>query len=174
MKKHPITAIASLGLAAAAFTLTACTNNEDYGGTVEKAAEDTAESAERTMENAADATSDAMDRAGDALASTWNDIQDATYDERASFRSGLEQMSSRIDNQIDQWSDRASALPEQSREAWNNSLEELKEARADLNNELEELGDATEDNWEEAKQEAGEAWNRVQNAYDDLKNRAKS
>ncbi len=172
MKTKSITAITSLGLAAAALTFTACSKNEDYGqGTVENAAEKVADTAEKAWDSTADATKKLADDASAAAASTWDSIKDATYDQRASFSAGIEKMASSIDRNVDQWSDKASTLPEASRKAWNSGLEELKDARAELGDKLDNLGDATASTWGDAKDGVQKAWDRVQRAYNDLKGR---
>ncbi|MGH8019059.1 MAG: hypothetical protein ACREIA_12345 [Opitutaceae bacterium] len=174
MKKKSITAITSVGFAAVALTFTACSKN-DYGeGTVENAAEETANTAEKAWDSTADAAKNLADDASTAAASTWNSIKDATYDERASFRSGVDKMAASIDRNVDQWSDKASTLPAASRDAWNEGLAELKDARSELSDKLDNLGDATAATWDDAKDGVQQAWDRVQRAYNDLKARMKS
>ncbi|HEX9784917.1 MAG TPA: hypothetical protein VGA56_19585 [Opitutaceae bacterium] len=102
--------------------------------------------------------------------STWNSIKDATYDNRASFRAGVKSMGDSIDETIDRWSDKASTIPEKSRDAWNAGIEKLREARAELAEKTDNLQNATADTWEGAKEGVRKAWDRVQEAYRDLEN----
>ena len=123
---------------------------------------------EQTLDRAADSTRDAALRAGDTLSDAWDDVVNATYDDRARVRASLENMANSADSKWDELQARGATLSASAKDSWNEGMEELREARSDLRREINELGDATAENWDKAKAEVGAAWERVRRSLSEL------
>lgn len=137
-------------------------------------AQDAADRAGDAMENAADSATSAAKRAGDTLSDTWDDVADATYDERSQLRASVDNMERSIDAKIEELQARGSTFSADARASWDRGMENLREARKDLRNEINELENATAENWQDAKSDVAEAWRRVRESFTELEARPNS
>ena len=104
----------------------------------------------------------------DAMSTTWDDVKDTTYADRAQLQSKLSRMVGRIDYQIDEWKIDRDSLSGDARDAWDDSIEAVREARSELKDELDDLDSVSAEDWDDAKADVAGAWQRYQSAYDRL------
>jgi hypothetical protein len=159
----------TLLVAGLAFTLTACTRSEQetVRQNTRETAQDARASANRAADNtrdamdrAADNTRDAMNRAGNAIENGWNDFKDASFDRRNEFTQHAQSMKSRTEAQIAEIRSEASeANASASRKA---AWEQVKSDQATFDQKMNALGRASKDTWNSAKNEAIEAWEKLE------------
>lgn len=105
---------------------------------------------------------------GDSIQHSWDQIKDATYDERATFQASLDNLTTTVDQKINELQARSASATDATKDKVDAGLEKLQEARAELQEEINELGDATAATWNDAKAEVASAWQRVREAYTQL------
>lgn len=92
----------------------------------------------------------------------WSEIRGYNYDQRGEFNSNLNAMSARVEAEISELRAEASgADASASRRA---ALEEVQNAKSDFDEKSAALARASEDSWEQARDEAAAAWDRLQAA----------
>ena len=99
---------------------------------------------------------------------TWDRIKDATYDQRSQFSASMNAMARGIDDAYADLKSKASA-PDNASSQRSAAAADYDAARADLKVKLAALDTATADTWAEAKAKSAAAWQRVQAAYEKLK-----
>ena len=169
MKKNliPLTVVATCALA-----LGACSDRRESDDVV-RAQDNAARETNEALTDARDATQDAFRDAKNATSNAfadaqrnieegWNNLKNATFDERATVRSNLSNMASELDSEL-------AELRQDGRELSADSRERIAEAREEFNEKLNDLQNATANNWEEAKREAGEAWSELRVAVQETK-----
>jgi len=128
-------------------------------------------SAEAAADKVANSARDAAAATGDALTTTWENVKDATYDDRARLQASLDNLSKSVDAKVDELQARGATATGAASEAWKSGLSELREARTVLKTEISELGNATEATWARAKADVESAWERVRRISSELEAR---
>ena len=104
-----------------------------------------------------------------SLTAPWGAITDYTYERRADFSAVLTRVANTVDAQIDQLAARRATLPETSVKDWDIAMKELTDARSDLQFKVSRLGNAMPETWTQVRDDAAQAWRRVQEAADKVK-----
>lgn len=107
--------------------------------------------------------------AADATA-TWGEIKDHNYEARVPFFAGLKRLEARVDRQVGELeAQRAAMTGATDTKNWDFAMKEMGNARSYLKSTGAELGNATPETWEQQKAKVGQAWERAQNAYTEVK-----
>ena len=152
----PMKILASL-LVISALVFTGCGRQDTRGST------DTSDAQPSGADPAAVGAADATGTAGGTAAfnaeggADWNELRGYGYDQRGEFNTSLNALSARVDAEI---SELRANVSEERRDV----LDEVQEAKADFDEKSAALARATQDNWEDARDEAAEAWGRLQEA----------
>lgn len=105
-----------------------------------------------------------------APAAQWSDIENDTYDTRAHFFPGLNQLEARVDAQVTELTAiRAAMKSTINTKDWDFAMKEMEDARIYLKSTGEDLGKANPETWDQLKEKVGQAWARTQAAYDKVK-----
>ena len=108
--------------------------------------------------------------APDVTSARWADIKDCSFDQRARFFAGLEQLESRVDRQIGELTARRAAMSSNiDTKNWDFAMKEMADARSYLRSVGDELRKASAETWNQQKDTVGNAWLRTQEAYDKVK-----
>jgi hypothetical protein len=101
-------------------------------------------------------------------ASTWDAIDDCTYDTRAQFFAGLGQLETTVDRQIGELTARRAAMRPMAKAIDHTecdlAMKEMQNARSYLDATAKELSKATPETWNQEKDKVGQAWARTQDA----------
>lgn len=101
-------------------------------------------------------------------ASTWDAIDDCTYDTRAQFFVGLSQLEATVDRQVGELTAKHAAMKPMAKAidytSWDLAMKEMQNARSYLQATATELSKATPDTWNQEKDKVGQAWARTQDA----------
>jgi hypothetical protein len=98
----------------------------------------------------------------------WSDIKGDTYDQRAHFASGVQRLSAKLDEQIQELRTKRAAMTTDTKD-WDFDMKEVENSRALLTGRIEGLaGATTPEAWADAKDQIGEAWKRSQLAVDKM------
>jgi hypothetical protein len=110
------------------------------------------------------ATSD-KEAAGD----TWARIKDLAWPQHADFIAGYRQLEVDADAQIQKLDAKRATLSDLDAKDWDIAFKELRDARTDLDDKLTQLKEANVDTWNDAKDKATAAWQRVTDDFDKVK-----
>ena len=106
----------------------------------------------------------AIDIKDDTVA-TWNRIKDFSFDKRSDFSSGIDSATKKMDDKLAELKAKATPdTPERTK-----ARQDYDDARAELKAKLADLGNATADTWADAKAQVSKAWDKVEAAYDKIK-----
>ncbi len=95
----------------------------------------------------------------------WADIREYSFDQRATFFSGLKAVEAKVDVQIAELEARRAAMdPATDTRDWDQAMKEMVMARADLKAAGEEIRKAKPQVWNDQKDKVGQAWTRTQDA----------
>jgi hypothetical protein len=96
----------------------------------------------------------------------WADIQDYTYDQRAQFFAGLNQLEAKVDAQTHELTAKRAVMNRSDIDTkdWDLAMKEMEAAQSYLKAMGDELRNATRDTWNQEKDKVGQAWVRTQNA----------
>lgn len=101
---------------------------------------------------------------------TWSDIAGHTYDLREAFFAGLKRLEARADEQVRDLNTRRALLKRPADlKVWDVAMKEMESARLHLKAMGEEARQATPETWQQQKVKVGQAWARVQDAYEKVK-----
>lgn len=92
----------------------------------------------------------------------WNELRGYDYDQRGEFNSSLNAMSARVEAEISEL--RAEASGAEASESRRAAMEEVQNAKSDFDEKSAALARASQDSWEQARDEAAAAWDRLQAA----------
>ncbi len=100
----------------------------------------------------------------------WADLELLTFEQRAQFMAGVQQLEAKVDRQIAQLAAKRAAMmgSAQARD-WDFALKEMNDSRSYLRSMGEEAGKATAQTWDQQRAKVGEAWVRTQTAHDKVK-----
>lgn len=100
----------------------------------------------------------------------WADIREYSFDQRATFFSGLKAVEAKVDAQIAELEAKRAAMdPATDTRDWDQAMKEMVMARADLKAASEEIRKAKPQVWNEQKDKVGQAWTRTQDASTKVK-----
>ncbi|HVU18901.1 MAG TPA: hypothetical protein VHD32_18495 [Candidatus Didemnitutus sp.] len=106
----------------------------------------------------------------DIVSPSWTKIADCNYDARGRFFTGLQDLEAKADAQIRELDAKRRAMPSTvDTKDWDFQMKNMVEARAYLKDMDSELRKAGPDTWDEQKARVGYAWDRVQDAYAQVK-----
>lgn len=104
------------------------------------------------------------------VATEWVNIKDYTYAQRVPMLSGLKDLQTRVDTQIEALNTKRATMTESTRTAdWDFAMKEMTNARAYFRFTCEELAKATPESWQQQRDRVGLAWDRAQNAFGSVK-----
>jgi hypothetical protein len=121
--------------------------------------------AQNTMTAAKDIAADVKGAAADS----WDRIKDYSYEKREDFAATLDRMAGKMDADIRAINVRFTGLPDAAAKERDHAVKEANEARAELESQLVFLRTGTADAWANTKQQATQAWQHLQTAYDKVK-----
>lgn len=115
----------------------------------------------RTTETGANnADSSASTAAIRATTDNWNELRTYAFDKRSEFSASLNAMSAKIDAEFSQLqADASSATAAQSRK---DAIAQVKSDKAAFDEKSAALARATQDTWNQARDEAAAAWDKLQ------------
>lgn len=131
---------------AAALTLTGCDNRGD----------DDADPNKTTAE-------DVQRETGEAAAA----IGEYSAEQAKQLRAEMHEQLEALDQEIAELRERGDELSEDARQEWEQQMANVKEQREVVEQRLDELQEASAETWEDTKQGARDAWDNLQQAYDD-------
>lgn len=100
----------------------------------------------------------------------WSSIEDDSFDLRAHFLAGLDQMEARVDEQESTLTaKRATMKRTTDTKDWDFAMKEMEDARSYLKSMNDELSKATPETWNQEKDKVHQAWARTQKAYNNVK-----
>jgi hypothetical protein len=107
----------------------------------------------------------------DANVTQWIEIQDFTYDMRAPFFVGLNQLEARVDRQVSRLIAKRATMNNATTDTkdWDFAMKEMEDARSYLKSMGEELSKASPERWGQEKDKVRQAWVRTQNDYEKVK-----
>lgn len=93
---------------------------------------------------------------------SWNELSTYTYERRGEFNSSLNAMSAKVDAEIATLKSKTTSggNADNKQEA----LKEVQEAKADFDGKAAALGRASQQQWNEARDEVAQSWQRLQSA----------
>jgi hypothetical protein len=101
-------------------------------------------------------------------ASSWTDIKNDTYSQRAHFAAGAERLSAALDRQVALLKAKRAAMTTDSKD-WDFAMKEVDDSRSFLTSRMTEMArTTTPETWAAAKEKVGEAWRRSQLAVDKM------
>jgi hypothetical protein len=106
--------------------------------------------------------------APDTGSATWADIENLTFDQRASFISGLTGLVRSLDAQIAALNAKRSTMTTDTTD-WDLAMKEVNASRDYLVGLQPELANASPDTWGQEKDKVGGAWRRAQDACDKVR-----
>ncbi|RPI72810.1 MAG: hypothetical protein EHM47_07440 [Ignavibacteriales bacterium] len=98
----------------------------------------------------------------------WTVDRDYTYDQRSEFRNDLNSAIERLDNRINKLETHAANTTGDTKDWYNDRIEELKEHRAEIQEDLNEFNDVKEDNWDDFKSGIVSGWNDIEDSWDEM------
>jgi Skp family chaperone for outer membrane proteins len=135
-----------------ALAFTACGRN-----TAKRSSETNARSADTTASTSA-ANASSIQPATD----NWTELRTYSYDKRGEFNSSLSAMSAKVDAEVSQLqADASSGKASKSRQ---DALAEVKSAKSNFDEKSAALARASKDTWDQARDEAAAAWDKLQAA----------
>ena len=141
----------TLAFLSAIFVLTGCGDREKQD--------------QALMEDAQDSLNEATDAIARESSQAWQDLKDATYDERQQVSSYFSNLTDKAEEQYNQIKESA-----QPSDAYDEAMAEMDEAYDAFKEQMNKLGNATEENWAEARDRTYEAWQNFMDSMDDLTN----
>jgi hypothetical protein len=106
--------------------------------------------------------------APDTGSSTWADMENLTFDQRAAFTADLTDLVRKLDGQISALNAKRSTMTTNTGD-WDFAMKEVNAARSYLVSLETEVATATPDTWGEEKDRVGGAWRRAQDACDKVR-----
>lgn len=114
----------------------------------------------RTRDRSAETAARSADTVSAASTDNWNDLRTYSFDKRGDFNSSLNAMNARIEAEISQLqADASSASASQSRK---DAIATVKSDKANFDEKSAALARASQDTWEQARDEAAAAWDKLQ------------
>ncbi|MBI2510786.1 MAG: hypothetical protein HYV96_02305 [Opitutae bacterium] len=116
----------------------------------------------RSSETGASNASSSAASAASAPATTdnWNELRSYSFEKRSEFNASLTAMSAKIDAEVSQLqADASSAIASQSRK---DAIAQVKSDKAAFDEKSAALARATQDTWNQARDEAAAAWDKLQ------------
>jgi len=109
--------------------------------------------------------------AGDPVVTvaSWETIKDYAYPQHPDFVTVVGIMLEKVDAEILEQKAIRDTLTESAAKDWDIAIKDLEEARSLVQSRVTELGKAKPEMWEDAKEQVGIAWQRVQNALDKVR-----
>ena len=105
----------------------------------------------------------------DVASARWSGIEDDTFDMRAQFLAGLNEMEARVDDQASALTTKRAAMKNTTdTKDWDFAMKEMEAARSYLKSMNEELNNATPETWNQEKDKVHQAWARTQKAYENV------
>lgn len=100
----------------------------------------------------------------------WSDIKDLTYDQRPQFSAGLGRLQAKVGAQVAELTAKRTAMPStvDTRE-WDFAMQEMTSAEAAFRSMNEEVRKAAPEFWDQVKERVGQAWERTQTAFTNVK-----
>jgi len=108
-----------------------------------------------------------VENIGESMENTWNNISDYTAEQSEAFSNTLNASLEDMDDRIDRWQAEGDQLSEETMQAYRSAKENFQES-------MKAVGEASEDTWQKTKGEVSEAWNDLQEAFDDVKSEVES
>lgn len=140
--------IASL-LLIAALAFTACSRTRN------RSSETSARSADTTASTSASTAASVP-----STTDNWSELRTYSFDKRSEFNSSLSAMSTKVDAEVSQLqADASSANASQSRK---DAIAQVKSDKANFDEKSAALARATKDTWDQARDEAAAAWDKLQ------------
>ena len=100
----------------------------------------------------------------------WAAIKDCTFDQKAAFLAGANNLVSMLDGQVAELkAKRASFASTVDTKNWDFAMNDLLECQAYLRSTVLEAGQATPDIWQQEKDKLDQAWQKAQAAFDTVK-----
>jgi hypothetical protein len=106
--------------------------------------------------------------APDTGSSTWADMENLTFDQRAAFTADLTDLVRKLDGQISALNAKRSTMTANTGD-WDFAMKEVNAARSYLVGLETEVATAAPDTWGEEKDRVGGAWRRAQDACDKVR-----
>lgn len=166
MKSSPLASLIVAALALAAFSSTACAQNE-------KPRQPPPSGPPAAPTPAPPSTPPAAPPAPAApefSTAQWIDIREYSYEQRPTFFSGFKAVEAKVDTQIADLNAKRAALdPSTDTRDWDQAMQEMVIARAELKSTGEELRKAKPQAWNAQRDKVGEAWVHTQDAFAKVK-----
>lgn len=137
-------------LLAGALAFTACGRNT---------AKNTSESSARSADTAA-STSASNASLTQPTTDNWTELRTYSYDKRGDFNSSLNAMTAKVDAEVSQLEADASAA--RASRARKDAIAEVKSDKANFDEKSAALARASQDTWNQARDEAAAAWDKLQ------------
>jgi hypothetical protein len=110
--------------------------------------------------NTADRTAESRAANASVPSNDWNDLRTYSFDKRGDFNSSLSAMNARLEAEVSQLeADISSANASQSRK---DAVAAVKSDKANFDEKSAALARASQDTWEQARDEAAAAWDKLQ------------
>lgn len=116
--------------------------------------------------NTSDRTSESSARSASSVSSAqtttnnWSELRTSSFDQRSAFNASLTAMSAQIDAEVSQLQTEASSA--QASQARKDAIAQVKSDKAAFDEKSAALARATQDTWEQARDEAAAAWDKLQ------------
>ncbi len=109
--------------------------------------------------------------AASSIVTKWADIQGFTYDMRAPFFAGLNQLEARVDREVSRLAAKRATMNNLTPETkdWDLAMKEMKDAQSYLKSMGQELSKAAPETWNQEKDKVHQAWVRTQDDYEKVK-----
>lgn len=110
--------------------------------------------------NTADRSTESSARSASVQTDSWNDLRTYSFEKRGEFNSSLSAMNARLEAEVSKLeADISSANASQSRK---DAIAAVKSDKANFDEKSAALARASKDTWEQARDEAAAAWDKLQ------------
>jgi hypothetical protein len=100
----------------------------------------------------------------------WTTDRDYTFDQKTEFREDVNASLDRLNQRIDEMERKAENSSGETKEWYNDRVEELKDKRSEIENDMKDFDNVTEDTWNDFKSGVASAWDEIEESWNDIAN----
>jgi hypothetical protein len=98
----------------------------------------------------------------------WTYNRDYTFDQRNEFRDDVNAAVERLNDKITDLEESAATATVDTKEWYNDRIEELKDQRTEIQNEMQKFNKLTADNWNSFKSAITSTWNDIEHSWNQM------
>jgi|SRR5690554_638676 len=98
----------------------------------------------------------------------WTAERNYSYEERDEFRSEVNASIERLDNKISELESHAANVTGDTKQWYNDRIEELREQRSEIEQKLQEFDSVNEEDWDSFRSDIVSAWDDIEDSWDQM------